>query len=148
MKSRNLIGVDAGTTSIKAGLVTLDGELLDVVSEPSNLISRGEGHIEQDPDEILSAALKAIKGVLDKSGADPGEILGIGFDGQMAGIMAIDREFRPVTPYDSWLDTRCAPYVERMKEEAGEEVLASTDSLEKLGKEAGVAPSAEEKAEE
>lgn len=126
MKNRNLIGVDVGTTSIKAGIVNLAGELLDVVSEPSNLISRGEGHMEQDPDEILSAALKAIKGVLDKTRADPRGILGMSFDGQMAGIMAIDREFRPVTPYDSWLDTRCAHYVEQMKEEAGDAVLVST----------------------
>ena len=71
MKNRNLIGVDVGTTSIKAGIVNLAGELLDVVSEPSNLISRGEGHMEQDPDEIFSTVLKAIKGVLDQTRADP-----------------------------------------------------------------------------
>lgn len=126
MEDRNLIGVDVGTTSIRAGIVSLAGALLGVESESSNLISRGKDHMEQDPDEMVSSALRTIKGVLEKTGVKPESILGIGFDGQMAGILAVDRDFRPVTPYDSWLDTRCAPYVQLMAERAGGEILAST----------------------
>ena len=127
MEDQNhLISVDVGTTSIRAGIVNLGGKLLGVESEPSNLISRGKDHVEQDPDEMLSAAISTIKRVIDKTKVKAKSILGISFDGQMAGIMAVDRNFRPVTPYDSWLDTRCGPYVELMKERSGIEVLTST----------------------
>ena len=40
-------------------------------------------------------------------------------DGQMAGVIGVGEDGRHVTPYDSWLDTRCAPYIERMQQEAG-----------------------------
>ncbi|NIO06300.1 MAG: xylulose kinase [Proteobacteria bacterium] len=77
---------------------------------------------------MLSVALNVVKKVIGKAQVNPRRILGISFDGQMAGIMAIDRNFRPVTPYDSWLDTRCAPYVELMRKRSGGEVMASTGS--------------------
>jgi sugar (pentulose or hexulose) kinase len=108
-----------GTASVKAGVVSLSGELIGVESEPSNLISHGQGHMEQDPDEMLSSALRTIKRVLDRTMVTPSRILGMSFDGRMAGIMGIDKNFQPATPYDSWLDTRCAPYVEQMRELSG-----------------------------
>jgi xylulokinase len=43
----------------------------------------------------------------------------------MAGVIGIGRDGRHVTPYDSWLDTRCAPYIARMDEEAGEAIIKS-----------------------
>ena len=33
----------------------------------------------------------------------------------MAGIGTIDADWGAPTPYDSWLDTRCKPYIEMMK---------------------------------
>jgi xylulokinase len=44
----------------------------------------------------------------------------------MAGIIGVNQEGRHVTPYDSWLDTRCAPYIEEMKQQAGDEILTRT----------------------
>lgn len=128
MERQNLIGVDVGTTSVRAGVVNLAGEFLGVESESLNLISHGKDHIEQDPDEMLAAAVRVIHRVLGKTKVESKSILGISFDGQMAGVMAVDQSFRPVAPYDSWLDTRCAPYVELMRERSGSEVLVSTGS--------------------
>jgi xylulokinase len=125
MENQNLIGVDVGTASVRAGIVNLAGNLLGVEGKPLNLMSHGKDHIEQDPDEMLAAAVEVIRRILDKTRVKPQSILGISFDGQMAGIMAVDREFRPATPYDSWLDTRCASYVELMRQRAGKEVSAS-----------------------
>lgn len=38
---------------------------------------------------------------------------------QMAGIMGVDENFEAVGIYDSWLDTRCEPYIKEMKSYAG-----------------------------
>jgi len=44
----------------------------------------------------------------------------------MAGILGIGDDGRHVTPYDSWLDTRCSGEIARMKCEAGEEIIRKT----------------------
>jgi len=43
----------------------------------------------------------------------------------MAGVIGVGEDGRNVTPYDSWLDTRCAPYVREMNAAAGEAVIRS-----------------------
>lgn len=52
MGGQNLIGVDVGTTSVRAGVANLTGELLGVESESLNLISRGKDHVEQDVEKL------------------------------------------------------------------------------------------------
>ena len=44
----------------------------------------------------------------------------------MAGILGVGPDGRHVTPYDSWLDTRCAPYIAMMRDRAGAEVIRKT----------------------
>jgi xylulokinase len=47
----------------------------------------------------------------------------LSIDGQMAGIIGVGTDGKHVTPYDSWLDTRCAPWIECMQREAGAEIV-------------------------
>lgn len=44
----------------------------------------------------------------------------------MAGIMGVNEAGEAVTPYDSWLDTRCRSYVDAMKKKAGKEIARIT----------------------
>ena len=59
--------------------------------------------------------MRTIRAALAASGLDASRIAAMALDGQMAGIMAIDRDWNPVTHYDSWLDTRCAPWLEELR---------------------------------
>jgi xylulokinase len=47
----------------------------------------------------------------------------------MAGIIGVGADGRATTPYDSWLDTRCAPQIARMSKTAGDEVLRLTGNI-------------------
>jgi xylulokinase len=60
------------------------------------------------------------------AGIKPSSVAAIAIDGQMAGIIGVGRDGRAVTPYDSWLDTRCAPFIDRMSSEAGARILEKT----------------------
>ena len=51
---------------------------------------------------------------------------GVAIAGQMAGVIGIDKNGRAITPYDSWLDTRCAPQIKQMRQRAGEEIIRKT----------------------
>ncbi len=122
----NIIGVDIGTQGTKAALFHEDGRILAEAFEPSRLITDSGGGVEQDPGEIYSSVITTVRTVMEKSGADPSSVASIGIDGQMAGILGIDQEWKAITPYDSWLDTRCEKYILMMKERAGDEIARTT----------------------
>jgi len=63
---------------------------------------------------------------MDSCGADPSQVAALAFDSQMAGIGAIDADFRPAARFDSWLDSRCQPYIEEMNRRCADRVTALT----------------------
>jgi len=126
MKDKFIIGIDIGTQGVKTSLFHISGKIAAEAFEPSILITDNRGNVEQDPEEIYSSVINTIRQVMEKSGAEPSEIASIGIDGQMAGIMGIDKNWNAVTPYDSWLDTKCEKYILKMKEAAEEQIIKTT----------------------
>lgn len=121
---RTLIGVDIGTQGTKAGLFAEDGDCLASAFRQSALHRPGAGIVEEDPERQLATVCQTIKECMRKAGADPVRVAAVGIAGQMAGIIGIGRDGRNVTPYDSWLDTRCSPYIARMNTTAADEIVA------------------------
>lgn len=126
MAKTYLIGVDIGTQGTKTVLYDTQGTQVESAFEASVLINPATGAVEQEPDEIYGSVLRTIRFVVDKSGISASDVAAIGIDGQMAGILGVDKDFAAVTPYDSWLDTRCSKYVDHIKELAEEKVISKT----------------------
>jgi xylulokinase len=82
--------------------------------------------VEEDPEYQLKTVCQCIRACVTEAGVDPRRVAAIGIDGQMAGIIGIGEDGHNITPYDSWLDTRCAPYITRMQEQAGSEIIRKT----------------------
>ncbi|NIN69764.1 MAG: xylulose kinase [Anaerolineae bacterium] len=116
MSKTYLIGVDLGTMGTKAAIFDTDGNLVSQAFEESKLLYPKPGWVEQDPDDFYFSSLRTIKDCLESSGVEPRQVAALAFDGQMAGIGTIDTQWQTPTVYDSWLDTRCAPHIERMSE--------------------------------
>ena len=112
-----LIGVDVGTNGTKSAIFDNSGNLISEAFEESKLYYPELCAVEQDPDEIYISVINTIKECVQKSDIDVRNVEGIAIDGQMAGICSIDKNWSAATPYDSWLDTRCAPYVKKLKKE-------------------------------
>ena len=121
-----LLGVDIGTQGTKTCLYDSDGRLAASAFEASRLIEPAPGAVEQDPDELYGSVVRTIRTVLERSGVRPADVLALGMDGQMAGIMGIGRNFEAVTPYDSWLDTRCEAEISEMQRAAGDRIVELT----------------------
>ncbi|MEM1676386.1 MAG: FGGY family carbohydrate kinase, partial [Nitrososphaerota archaeon] len=83
--------------------------------EESKLYYPRVGWVEQNPEDFYLSTLNTVREVVKKSGIDPREVASIAFSGQMAGILAIDKDWKPVMPYDSWLDIRCKEYIDYLK---------------------------------
>lgn len=117
-----VVGVDLGTSTVKAAVYDLDGVLAGSAAEPVPLVTRPDGGVEQDLDLFVDRAAAAVRACVDPGGVDPSAVRGLAVAGQMAGMGLVDAEHRPVAPYDSWLDTRCAPLADDLGRRAGERV--------------------------
>lgn len=121
-----LIGVDIGTQGTKAALFSENGVRLAHAFVQSRLYQPVPGVVEEYPEVQYSSVCEVIRRCLSESGVDSKSIAAIAIDGQMAGIIGVGKDGVAVTPYDSWLDTRCAPYIAEMTDVAGDEILAKT----------------------
>jgi xylulokinase len=121
-----LLGVDLGTTSTKAALYDQRARCVSEGRAQVPLYYPQPCSVEQDMADFYQAAAEAIRQCMASCRVDPAEVAGLAFDSQMAGIGAIDEDFQPVIRFDSWLDSRCQPFIEEMNRRFGEQVTALT----------------------
>ena len=121
-----LIGVDIGTQGTKAALFDESGTCLAQAFEASQLLHPQPDAIEEDPEAQYASVCATVRKCIEQSGIPSGRIAGVGIDGQMAGVIGVGRDGRCITPYDSWLDTRCSEFIRTMNARAGDEVLRKT----------------------
>jgi len=110
-----MVGVDMGTSSTRVVVLDEYGHCLGAAGRPTRLLSPSRQVFEQDPEHMYASVLLTIKDVLSQHNIPISEIGGIAICGQMAGISTVGRRWEAVTPYDSWLDMRCAGQVSRLK---------------------------------
>jgi xylulokinase len=110
-----LVGVDLGTMGTKAAIFDADGQLLASAYEESRLYYPQPGCVEQIAEDFYGSSVRTIRQCVESSGIDPADVAAIAFDGQMAGIGTVDKEWGTPTVYDSWLDTRCKSTIEQMR---------------------------------
>jgi xylulokinase len=123
---KTLLGVDIGTQGVKVVLFSVEGRTLASVFRPSELHRPSPGVVEEDPEFQLRNVCDGIRSCMRKAGADAESVGAAGIDGQMAGVIGVGADGVAVTPYDSWLDTRCAPYIKIMQKKAGDEIVGKT----------------------
>ncbi|HVN77395.1 MAG TPA: FGGY family carbohydrate kinase, partial [Terriglobia bacterium] len=82
--------------------------------------------VEEGPEFQVTSVCQAIRACIVQRQIQPRSVAAIAIGGQMAGIIGIGQDGIHVTPYDSWLDTRCATYITRMSTSAGDEIVVKT----------------------
>lgn len=109
--AKAFLGVDIGTSSLAAVLTDADGEVLNTLSvaNPSAGEPKKDGRNEQDADAILKSVNDLIASCEVFAQTKKLKIAEIGWTGQMHGLVAVDRKLRPLTPFVTWRDRRCAP---------------------------------------
>jgi glycerol kinase len=104
MSDGMLLGVDEGTTGVKAAL--FDQRLQPVAEARRDKVNRHpeEGWVEQDGNEVLVAVTESIAELLEGAG---GEVIACGLDHQGESVLAWDSETgEPLSPIVVWQDKR------------------------------------------
>lgn len=112
-----LIGIDVGTTGVKALAVSPEGEVLGCAEEEYQLSTPHPDWSEQDP-EAWWAATESVLGRLDV-----GDVAGIGLSGQMHGLVTLDDDKQVLRPAILWNDQRTTSECEQIEEILGTDRL-------------------------
>lgn len=105
LKMKVLIGVDIGTTNLKAVAFTPDGMQVSKVSAPTPTLQPKLDWVEYDPEELWKILAGIIKGLIDKLGKSY-EPEAISFTGMAETAIPLDTDGTPLYPAISWLDRR------------------------------------------
>jgi xylulokinase len=95
-----LVGLDVGTTGVKALALSPEGEVLARAEEEYDLSTPRPGWAEQDPEDWWRAAERALAAL----GAE--RTTSIGLSGQMHGLVVLDEQARVLRPAILWNDQR------------------------------------------
>jgi xylulokinase len=112
-----LVGLDVGTTGVKAIAISPEGEVLARAEEEYPLAIPQPGWAEQDPEDWWRASERGLAAV----GA--GEAASVGLTGQMHGLVLLDAADRVLRPAILWNDQRTAAECAEIEELIGLERL-------------------------
>jgi xylulokinase len=100
------IGLDLGTSGLRAVLVNADGHVIGAAEAPLDVVRPHPGWSEQDPADWIAAARQALGALRTAHGPDYRAVRGIGLSGQMHGATLLDGAGEVLRPAILWNDTR------------------------------------------
>ncbi|MEI6100499.1 MAG: xylulokinase [Eubacteriales bacterium] len=108
-----LLGIDAGTSGIKAIVLDETGKIHGTGYRECNLITPRPGWVEENPLEWWNACVSAVTQAIKVSGCGR-EIVSIGISGQMQGSTLLGADGEPVDNCIIWMDQRAAAQAEML----------------------------------
>ena len=100
------IGIDLGTSGIKAVLIEDQTRVIAVASEPVAVSRPKVGHSEQDADLWVSCVFACLDRLAAEAPREMAAVRGIGLSGQMLAALILDADLRPLRPAMLWNDQR------------------------------------------
>jgi xylulokinase len=100
------LGIDVGTSGVKAVLVNGTGAIVATASRGLALSHPAPLFSEQDPDAWVDATIAAVDSLATAHPQQAAQVRGIGLSGQMHGATLLGADGRPLRPAILWNDGR------------------------------------------
>ena len=107
---RYILAIDMGSSSVKAALVSSQGEIAGTGLQGIDTILIPGGGAEQDPQQWWSAAVSAAKSALAEAAVPPDRIVALVCTTQWSVTVPVDEGGNAISNAISWLDTRGGRY--------------------------------------
>lgn len=115
------IGIDVGTTSLKALALNERGECLATAKSAYDLVANG-AEATQNANDWYDATVIAIREIAEKV-RDLGEIAAISLSAQGGATVLLDKDGETLTPAYSWMDNRSVSECEELKKVFGNDLF-------------------------
>ncbi len=119
-----VLGLDIGTSGVKALLVDASGAVLGSSVTPLTIATPHPGWAEQDPEAWWDAAVTSTRRVLAEH--PDITVAGVGLSGQMHSSVFLDRDGRVIRPALLWCDGRTTAECAEITQHAGGEAQLRT----------------------
>jgi xylulokinase len=117
-----LLAIDAGTTSLKAGLFNAQGECLGVERREYTLETPKVDWAQVNPEVYWQACVQAVRSLIELDGVKKEAIAALAVSSQGETILAVDDQGKPVYPAIVWLDNRAGEEARQLSDLFGEEI--------------------------
>ncbi|HEY9288368.1 MAG TPA: xylulokinase [Candidatus Dormibacteraeota bacterium] len=107
------LGLDVGTSSLKALVLDVDGTIAGSGQAGYPMATPNPGWAEADPEDWWAAAAEAVRSA---AGSHAAEVAAIGVSGQMHGVVLTDDAAQVIRPAILWADGRSTRELQRYSE--------------------------------
>jgi gluconokinase len=112
---QRIIGVDIGTTHVKAVVASAAGKILYEAKAAYPTLNPFQGYHEQNPNDIFEAVLSVLRESCEFVN-DMSTLACVSFSAAMHSMVAVDAEGKPLTSLITWADTRSNKYAQQLKD--------------------------------
>jgi gluconokinase len=114
------LGLDIGTSSVKALAITTNGSVLTSSQVPYPLTRSGDDRYEQDPELVWNAFVQVVNQVRELMNSSPN---GVAISSAMHSLILIDQDHQAITPSITWADQRAAGIAQKILKSSVAEML-------------------------
>jgi xylulokinase len=111
------LGIDAGTTALKAALFDLEGQLLALDQQEYQLLTPAPAWVELEVEVYWQALGRAVRNAIQRSGLDGGSVKALAISSQGETLIPLNQEGQPTRRAIVWLDNRSVQEAKRLGEQ-------------------------------
>jgi xylulokinase len=123
-----LLGLDAGTTNIKAVVAAPDGTVVAAASEPTPVRYPRPEWAEYEPEALWQGCVGAVRAALARLD-EPGRVRGVAIASMAETAVPLDAASRPTFPAIAWFDKRAREQLQELVRTVGAERLFNVSGL-------------------
>ena len=124
-----VIGCDIGSQSLKTILLSAEGKICGEASSSYSIDYPQPAWAEQSPDAWMAALAEAVRSLLSNNGISSHQIVALGLDAQVDGVVAVDSTGKPLHPAIIWMDRRAVSQCEAAGKRIAQETIFQITGL-------------------
>ncbi|MBD2080300.1 gluconokinase [Leptolyngbya sp. FACHB-17] len=114
---KHFIGIDIGTTSTKAIVVSSTGEVKSIASQEYPLLSAQPRFAEQDPNVIFEAVLRSVQVAVQQAQLSSRDVAAVGCGSAMHSLIVMGADHSALSQSITWADSRSVRQAEALKQQ-------------------------------